>query len=103
MKRRQLSPLLDRTSGHHEARLLVREAENRGLLLGRSLFFDECPAWGSASLGEQSGGERDGGQAAQASLGRGKGDGGTAVAAGVLSGSGGRDVGCPLQTCSDLR
>lgn len=51
----------------------------------------------------ESGGERDGGQAAQASLGRGKGDGETAVAAGVLSGSGGRDVGCPLQTCSDLR
>lgn len=52
MKRRPLSPLLDRSSGHREARL-VREAEDRGRLLGRSLFFDGCPAWGSAGLGER--------------------------------------------------
>lgn len=66
MKRRPLSPLLDRSSGHREARL-VREAEDRGRLLGRSLFFDGCPAWGLRAW--ESGGERDGGQAAQASLG----------------------------------
>lgn len=51
MKRRQLSPLLDRTSGHHEARLLVREAEDRGLLLGRSLFFSMNVRPGVCGLG----------------------------------------------------